>query len=982
MARRIRFAMTVALVLSLSPVLALSAQQAGTIEGRVLAEDSGRPLAGAQVFIPGSGLGALTGNDGRYTLRNVPTGETRVRARLIGHRTATRTVSVDQGETITLIFRLAPSALQMESLVVTATGTQRRVELGNAIETVQLEEAEAPAVRTFSDMLTGRASGVTVQTSGGTVGTGARIRIRGSNSISLSNEPIIYLDGVRINNQPNSISFETGGQAPSRLNDIDPEAIESVEVVKGPSAATLYGTEAANGVIRIETRRGTSSGEVSWRGYVQQGFNSQPGDVFPANWRGFDAADNICTIVDMAQGACTQERVQSFNPLEDPRTSPYETGRIQTYGLNVRGGQEGLTYYVSGRFEDEEGVVPVNDLQRGSAQANLSFRPASNLDVSLSNSFISSDLALPLNDNFSIGLIPNALAGFSTIEMNQGYGQFTPPELFTIDSNQTVERYTGSMQTNWRPWDFFEGRATVGLDFVGRNDIQFFPTGRAPAFLDFDEGAKFNNRFQEFNWTVDVGGNFTFDLSDRIASQTSVGFQYFEESQSGTIAEGRQLVAGTNSIAGAAQTTVDEVNFDEVTVGAFVQERVSLNDRLFLTAAVRVDDNSAFGADLGAIALPKVSGSWLLSEEPFFPDSDVLNSFRLRAAWGQSAVQPGPTDALRFFEPIPVAVGGQSVTGVTFGGLGNPELKPERSTEIEAGFDAEFADSRIQLSVTGFNKTTDDALVFRELPPSLGASEGRFENLASVRNTGIDGQLLTRVLETENLDIDLNLTGSVAENELEDLGGVEPIIFRFQRHVVGFPLGGYWDLPIESFEDANGDGILVPSEVTVGSEPEFLGSPFPARELSIEPRVNVLDRVQARALVSTRGGYQLLNFTEAWRLGQNNTRGQNDPDVPLEEQARAVASKFLGTDAGYVEDASFWRLREVSLTLNAPAAWSEWFGGRSMSLTLAGRNLGLITDYSGVDPEVNETGQTNFLTREFMTQPPTRRFTARLNVSF
>lgn len=963
-----------------SPADAL-AQETGAVRGRVVDASTQQPLAQAQVFVPGTDIGTLTADDGTYRLGGLPTGPTTLRVRMIGYTRTSRTVRVRAGQTTEVNFQLETQALSMEEIVVTTTGERRRVEIGNAIATVQSDEIDQSPTMSLSQVLTGRAPGVQILKSGGTTGTGSRIRIRGSTSVSLSNEPLVYVDGVRINNDPQSISFETGGQAPSRINDIPLNQIASIEIVKGPSAATLYGTKAASGVIRIRTKRGVEGGGTRANLSIRQGATWEPNE-YPANFRGFDADGNPCLLVQVAAGECTQATVRSFSPLDHDHTMPWRSGQLQKYRGSVRGGTGDLGYYVSGAYQDNEGVMPVNSVVEANARANLNATITEELSFRLNTGFISNDIALPNNDNFALGVITNGLGGFWTDEMLNGYGEFTPETLFTVDSRQEVDRFLGGFSPTWNPVDFLRVNGTVGVDFINRVDTQFFPTGKAPAFLGFQNGARFVNQFRSWNWTVDFTASASADISDEIGSETTAGFQWFKDRTTGTFAEGRGLPRGVRSIGAAATRVSDEQTTVSKTVGVFVEERISVRDRLFLTGAIRGDDNSAFGAQFDVVFLPKASVSWLAVQE----GNGLLNSLRLRGAWGKSALQPGTTDAVTFFDPIPATVGGQSVTAVTVGGLGNPQLEPEKASEFEAGFDAVLLDSRLNLGFTAFLKETEDALVFRQLPPSLGSASGRFENLGSVENRGLEAQVTGRLLEGENVDWRVSFNGAITDNELEELGeGIPPIIFGTQgqqRHREDFPLGGYWAPPIESFSDANGDGLIGVNEVTLGETAEFLGRPFPVQTATVQSQLSLFDRLHVRGMLAFEGGHKLFNFTRAWRLGLNIDRYQSDPSTSLANQARAVASKFLGTDAGYVEDASFWRLRELSATYDLPNRWLSLLGARSASITVAGRNLGLWTDYTGLDPELSQTGQSNFLQLEFMTQPPVRRFTATLDVSF
>ncbi|MFQ5537853.1 MAG: SusC/RagA family TonB-linked outer membrane protein [Gemmatimonadota bacterium] len=962
----------------------VASQDTGSIVGTVRDAGTQQPLQGAQVFVPGTSFGTITNTGGRFLLLNVPPGNVSVRVELIGYAAMEQTVMVTAGSPATADFALESSALQLDELVVTATGVRRKVEIGNALSTIAAQaEVEERPISDISDLIQGRATGVQVLESTGSVGMGSRIRIRGSNSASLSNEPIIYVDGVRVDNDPNSISFETGGQAPSRLNDINPEDIESIEIIKGPSAATLYGSIAANGVVRITTKRGRA-GKARWTAFVEGG---QVSDVttYPANYRGVETSHAFCPLFDAASGLCSQTTVESYQPLNDPSVSPFRNGRQGRVGLSVAGGNETLTYFISGNYANDQGVLPINNSRRATFRGNFGAQVSKELNFRLSTGYVSSDLQLPLNDNFALGLMGQGLNGFSSPAINDGWGEFTPEELFTIQTNQNVRRFTGGLETEWRPTKDLNFRASGGLDFTSRWDNQFFPTGEAPAFLNYDQGARFSNRFQTFNYTIDVGGTYTRKLSEGVSSRTSVGFQYLQTLTQGTFASGLQLVSGSSSIAGAAVTFSGEETIEQRTAGAFVEEQLDLGGRLFLTGAVRADKGSAFGSALDAVLYPKISASWLASEESFFNAGDWLNSLRLRAAWGDSGVQPGTNDALRFFLPIAATVdGGQNVTGVTFGGVGNSNLKPERSREIEFGVDAEMYSGRLGVELTYYNKQTKDALVLRQLPPSLGVGAGRFENLGSVKNTGFEVGLNTRLVETATASLNLDVVGTFSSNELKELGeGIPPVIFGLQRHAVGTPLGGYWDEPILGFNDADGNGMISKDEVQVGDTAVYLGTPFATRDLSFRAGLNLFEnRVNLSALLSYRGGQKLYNATGAWRNGNSNTRELNDPNASLADQARAVASKFLGTNAGYIEDASFWRLREVSVTFNAPESMSESLGASRLSLTLSGRNLGLWTDYSGLDPEISSTGQSNFTASEFLSQPPVRMWTARVNLSF
>jgi outer membrane receptor protein involved in Fe transport len=465
-----------------------------------------------------------------------------------------------------------------------------------------------------------------------------------------------------------------------------------------------------------------------------------------------------------------------------------------------------------------------------------------------------------------------------------------------------------------------------------------------------------------------------------------VGSQFFRDKAAGVLATGRGLPAGSETITGAGTTEAKDTTVESRSLGMFVEEEIGIKDRIFLTGALRFDDNSAFGENFDATVYPKASVSWLVSEEPFW-NSGFLSTLRLRAAFGVSGQQPGTTDALRFFSPVAGKKDGVPEPGITFGSLGNPDLKPERSSELELGLDASLVKDRVSLEFTYYTKKTQDALVERAVAPSVGASSTQFFNLGEVSNNGFELAINTRIFDAREFTWDLSLAGSVNNNKLIELGeGVEPIIFGFglQRHEEGFPLGGYWARPITGFADANGDGIIAADEVTVGDTAVFRGRALPNKEASLNSTIGLFDgKIRIGTQFDYRGGHYIDNAMESFRCTPIlNCRGLVDRTAPLEEQARAQAVLNEATEWGFYEPAWFIKLRELSLTFFAPDAWARSFRASRLSLTLAGRNLLTIDDYSGVDPEVNAFGQENFSTSDFESQPQVRYWTARLNIGF
>ena len=980
---QLRVAAGVLVPLLLSAAVARASAQQGAIAGQVTDRATGQPIAAAQVLVLGTSLQARTTREGRYLIQKVPVGDYQVQVRLIGYATATQSVAVAAGQTATLDFAIAASPVPLDVVVVSASGAEQlKRELGNNVATIDAAKTvQEAAPANAADLLNSRVPGVEEYQSGGTTGTGSRVRIRGATSLSLRNEPIVVVDGVRIDNTPNADgNIGVGGQAPSRLNDINPEDIESIEVVKGPSAAALYGTDAANGVIQIRTKQGRP-GPTKWGAFVEGAVLNDVGD-WPANYFSATSAGSSCRLRSMALGICTIARVDSFNPLK--QNPPFREGVRQHYGVNASGGNEATTFYVSGDFEREKGIYESNDLRKANLRVNLRNQVSRLMDLSVSAAYVTSNLALPQNDNNDQGILPSGLLGFPDTT-NGGYRFLTPAQANLISTTQRVERFTGGVTLNFRPTSFLTMRGVAGYDVTNQGDNELTPPNVIPLDQARLDGNAFQYRAQTFAYTANFVTTATFRLSPVVTSNTSAGVQFVKNVFQQTQASGRKVVAGTSGLGGVVVPAVGDVTTPSVTIGGYVEEQVGIRDRLFVTGALRGDDNSAFGANFNFIVYPKVSASWVISEEPFFPRLSWLSSLRLRTAWGKSGRAPGPLDAQQFFIPVAVAANGSDVPAVTIGGAGNANLKPEQTRELETGFDADLFGQRLHFEATYYDKTSKDALVAVPIAPSLGASFTRFDNLGEVTNKGFEVLVTAQVLNRPNLAWTVTASAWGNRNRVVRTDSINtPIIFGLggasQRHQVGYPAGGYWGRPY-TFQDANGDGLISPTEITFLSDTDtFQGSSVPTHGGTISTEVTFLRHFRLYGLLDGRFGNKLDNATESFRCLFGICAGARLPGTPLADQAAAITAPF--TEAGYYEDAGFVKLREVSVTYLAPAQWASRIGASALSFTLTGRNLATWTSYKGVDPEVNVAGQFNFSVADFLTQPPVRYFIARVNVTF
>jgi TonB-linked SusC/RagA family outer membrane protein len=1007
----------VGVIATLLPVIA-AAQATGTVSGTVTGTDA-LPLAGVQVTVAGTSRIANTDQQGRYTLQGVPTGTQRVRARRLGFAPKDQVVSVSSGSTVTANFQLEQSALELGAVVATATGQEQQTrEIGSSIGVVNVDELPKAAITNASDLLTGRVAGAVVLPSSGTTGAGSRIRIRGSNSMSLSNAPLIIVDGVRVESAESDLGFGIGGQTPSKLNDLNPEDIETIEILKGPAAAALYGTAAANGVIQVTTKRG-KAGSPQFRVWSEYGTLDQT-TKFPVNTLAIGnlvnstSATGQCDNVRLAIGAsatgnevgCTGvTQTYTFNPLTDATTSPFQNGNRVNTGASISGGGDVSTYYLSGGYERENGVLPQNQLKNIRLQANSTGQFGQSLKLSSNIAYLDHRSELPQSDNALFGILPMGLFGSAdpdVVEQQDGF-QSDPKFFYDWRTFQNYSRINGAVNGDYRPLTWLGVNGTVGLDRYAREEVNRLPRNTAYVVFGppYEHGFIQDYTYDIWDLTTNLSATANTNITTDIASTSAIGTSYLRERFHQIYAFGADLTPGIEtSLAGASSDfSAGEANTINATLSAYFQQQFAWRDRVFVNGAVRGDQNTAFGSNIGWIWYPSVSGSWVLSDESFFPRPQSLDLFRLRAAYGQSGLRPGPTAALQSFSSV---VSATQTAGVisdapafVFGGVGNPNLKPERSSEIELGFESSWINNRLGLDVSYFNKHSTNALVNKPLPLSIGSAGSRFENLGRVDNSGTEVTLRAQPVRTRDITWDVNLAGSTLHNELVDIGvdaqgnKIPPIILGWnqlpQRHQEGYALGSYFAAPITSFNDANGDGLLSPDEVVVATDTvQFLGNPFPKRELTASTNVSFRDWITVSALLDHQGGRQLFNYTDAIRcdLGTDNCAALYDPNTPLAQQAAIVALREYGSAAGFVENADFTKLREVTVTFNLPRRYASMAGFHNLGITLAGRNLKTWTKYTGLDPEVNASGQTNFTSAELGTLPPNRVFTIRFDANF
>jgi TonB-linked SusC/RagA family outer membrane protein len=1014
---------------------ALTAQaQQGRVTVRVTDAANQQPVSQAQVQVVGTTLGGLTGPEGRFTIRGVPAGVHQIRVLRVGYGEQKKQVEVANDQEATVDFAISAVAISLTPVVTTATGEQRRVELGNSVAQLDASKiaAETP-IRGVEDMLNSRTAGVAVQ-SGTQTGVGARVRIRGASSLSLSNDPIYVIDGIRMTSQLGSTAFSTLGNNASRVGDINPDEIENVEIVKGPSAATLYGTDAANGVIVITTKRGRA-GAARWNVYGEGGYLDDR-NTYPWNYTMTGHSTTTpntplsaagCTLPLISGGVCAPDSLRIYSPFHDPDTTPIGTGNRYQVGGNLSAGTEALRYFVSGEREEETGVLELPDfevqrlraekapirewtkrpnaLARNTVRLNVNSNVGSKLDLALNAGYINLQQRYTLESNATAGIGSQAFGGqgfkdngtvSGTGTPLMGYRAWTPGYTWQEKTAQGVNRFIGSANATWRPFAWNQTRLTFGTDLTDRVDDDLLFRGEGPPLTaTYRLGVKGNARANIRNTTLDLTTGGQFNPQPWLNSRTTLGAQYVNYQHDLGQCGGSELPPGAQTCSQIiTANNMSEATTLAKTLGFFLEQTVAMRDRLFITGAVRTDQNSAFGTDFQSVWYPKASVSWIISDEGFFPQMGWLNSLRLRSAYGAAGVQPGPNDALRYLEAQSINLKGTDTPVIRNNTLGNSELKPERTTELEGGFEMKMFNNRLSLDVTAYQKRTKDALIAAVIPPSTGVGSNTvLRNLGAVRNQGLELLTNTQVIDRRNFAFDLTINGSFNKNKLLDLGGTPPQIGTITRVVENYPLFGWWAYAINKIDDKNKDGILTYNadpnlnEVFVDDSMSYRGYTQPTRIFTATPGFEFLNRkLRVQALFDYRGGNKAYNNTERIRcVSRQNCNGLMNPKSSLEEQAMVVATlnnpqKSLD---GFLQPGDFLKLREASVRWSMPSQVANLIRARSADMVFSGRNLADWSKYRGIDPENDFTATGGGdVPQDFQTIGLATYWTLRFNIGF
>lgn len=972
--------------------------QTGTITGRVTSESSA-PLAAAQVVVVGSTLGTRTSTDGRYTIVNVPAGQQRVRVQFIGHRPMDQLVTVPAGGTVTQDFVMRAQALALDAMVVTGTaGAARNREVGNSISQIDMAKVQLPSAN-IGQLLQGRTTGMTVMPSSAQAGSGSMIRLRGNVSVTMSNQPLIYVDGVRIrsdgyqrNVPPTGSDLRSGNDVASPLNDINPNDIERVEVIKGAAAATLYGTEAAAGVIQIFTKNGRT-GKPEWSFSVDQGFvkalpfgpdptTAPPGDTIYAC-----AIVNPCSGTMQAYRDSFPDRFAGLPTRGVSRaggTSSYlfidpwlRNGIRQRYSLSVGGGGENLRYFASGTSSDDQGVLPNDEESRQSVRGNFSFMPINNLLFSWNTAYTRDNIANTAAGNNAHGLTLNAF------RRDRNYASNDRPEVVEKMLDQEITSDITHLITggsiNWSPNSSFTNKVTVGYDLAEIENRNLRPFG----FISAPSGIISSRRNAYENITFDFVGSWVTSLAG-LRSTLSWGAQGVSTETRETSAYGENFPGpGKPTVSSAGTTLGFEERQRVVNGGFFGQALLDKDNRYFLTLGFRVDGNSAFGEDFGLQSYPKASFSWVASEESFWPSWNP--EMKVRLAWGRSGRAPGAFDAVRTWEPV--GWGGQPAFFPR--NVGNADLGPERTTEIEAGFDAAFFGDKVTSQVTWFSRDVDAALFSARQVPSLGFLNSQLQNVGTMKSTGIEASATLMVLR--NRAVEWSVGGSLFTNstEVTSLGGA-----------ADFSIGNFgWIMEGQAIPVIRTD-FCVTNPTELGAAPDISSDPndciygpnLPTKTYGVHTNLLLPRGINVTVRGEYQGGHYIYDGAafnavtrsvrwpgcyEFYNLQETNRTSEIRPI----DQARCTPASSRADY--FIYPANFFKLREVSLNVPVPSGWIR--GAASASFTLAGHNIWrwLNKDFPVFDPETGNNGGFDSRVRSILEHvPPPASYTATLRVVF
>jgi len=969
----------------------------GTITGRVVDAGTQQGLPDVSVFVEGTRRGAVTGPDGTFTIGGVPSGSQTVRARHIGYGAPVQIVAVPNGGSVSVVFGMDKQAAVLEEVVTTGYGSQRRLAITGSIATIDADKASVAVATNVTNLIEGRATGVQITQNSGEPGAGAQILVRGGTSISASNEPLYVIDGVAVSgNQIEPGGLGVSGAPPlprNPLNLLNPADIQSITILKDAAATAIYGARAANGVVLIETKKGTGGGPtVEYEFSAGMSSNSRKLDFLNGDqYRAFIAAN-----------------VPSASAGEGTNSTNWESALMRSaptvnHNLSFSGGSANTTYRASLNYFNQQGAVIESGMKRLQARVNGTHQAMDGklrLALNLTGSHVNNDY-LPFNEQggFEGGVFVNMAIFNPTHPVTYTdpasgvtyYYELKPPGVASGTRNPvalaeqlvdvgTSDRTLGNASADYDIIPSLTARVNVGVDRTG-GDRNFYAP-RMSAYGAGFNGQAFRANRDETNQQLQTLLTFHPTLGSARELDVVGGYEYNETNVNEFSVETRDYLtdAFTFNNLGGGNIVQPPNSFrtESRLVSFFGRANASFAEKYFLTLVIRKDGASQFGENHKWATFPAISGSWRLSQESWMP-TGPFSELRLRAGVGKQgnpAVDPysslillGSSGSTRY------PFGDAPATGVTPIRNANPDLKWEETKQTNIALDYGFLKNRFNGSLEYYVKNTHDLLLSVPVPqPAVVGS--RLENIGRIQNKGIEFSLDGLLMERSQFSWSAGVVYSHDKNEVVDLGGRTFIPTAeasgqgqsnqfTQRIMVGQPLGTFvgpqfagWDATGRQLfnhytVDANGVRTLqgqVTNGGITGDDFVVLGNALPSYTLGLRTN-GQWKKFDFSMLIHREAGQKVFNNTALVYSTKGNA---------LQDKNFMVAALNDPTDihepavysSRWIEDGSYTRLSNITIgyTFNLPAFTNIAQGSR---VFISGDNLALWTPYSGYDPEVH-----------------------------
>ncbi|HEY7395295.1 MAG TPA: TonB-dependent receptor, partial [Gemmatimonadaceae bacterium] len=707
---------------------------------------------------------------------------------------------------------------------------------------------------------------------------------------------------------------------------------------------------------------------------------------------------------------------------ERERGTPlFRSGRNNEYDASVSGGTSLYRFFASGDWLDNQGIISTNGRTQKSARTNLSVTPSAKFDLETNVGYITSNTTSS-TEGTGGGVLwaaefarPERTAAFCAPNAPRGCGwsrgaYTSPPEVYAATSSwQDLQRLTGSASIKYDPFPWMSHRFLIGQDYT-LEDVQSYTPYQTDSVIVFFMGSNFDGSRSEMTQqrivtTYDYSGSARFNVRPNLLSKTAFGVQYYANKSTALSASGSHFPTtglSTISATGTKGTPTSSLSANN-TLGFYGQEELQLNDRVFFTGAIRVDNNSAFGSQAGWATYPKLGVSWVASDEPFVHERlpSFIDNLRLRGAYGASGQQPGVNTALRTLSPV---AGPNGATVLTTGTVGNPDLKPERVLGTELGFEMGMLNDRLGVDFTFFNDVSRDAILSRSVAPSNGfGGSSQFINAGRIDKHGIELGLKGQVIDRRDFGWDLQfnvstnsakirqLSGTVGDT-LIDLGTAPPVAHRvgyspfdlFTYNVVSATFDTATRKAINPM-CADSRGVIAPCFATgttnvVAPKVDF-GHSLPTWEGALSSTFRY-GRFRYYVMADFQRGFNKLdnNLRIRCQLNANCLETvfpeRYDPAIVAQVQNSGTLRNY------FIKPASFTKLREMSLSYDVPNKYAERVRAQSLAISVSGRNLGTWTKYTGLDPENSLGGQNGSIALDQSEYPQITTFQLSLRLSY